>query len=335
MAKVLIISTWNGFSVLAHLRQVKKYKNIKELEFWNPIPDQFPCPQLQKALEEKARLWFFVNEGFAERFTWAPMVNRMYKDQVVNGDLTRLRRYDMHTIWREAGFFVPQQARNPVTLHDLPFGPPWIVRRNFGHSGTSRQTLIQSENDLQIWRDTFDFEDYVVEEFIDVSQNSICHTGRIIQIGEKLLPKNAAFTNNWFCHPPNSRGASNHRVVEGLDCLESLPYEVDMGQVKSLFNVQGNDIAAIDFSFQDGKLIPWEINFPFGFFSRASTISEETINFQLEFLNSILSYFEIDVELTYSEVEEIYTEFFEYKAPWRAKGFYKSWEGLCPIEELP
>lgn len=335
--RVTLITGWPGYSLVAYMRLIKERVGIEGIDFFDVSKeDNYSGEDLHNVVENSTDVLFFVNEQFAFNCHWLETFLNFFNGRVVNKNLWGQHRWNVYRRWRDEGINVPQQIKGPINdLDDVPFGPPYIIRRQLGHGGSSRQTFIETNTDLNTWVEEWKTTDYLLEEFVDTSLYGFKYQARVTRIGDKLIPKNVTIASDWYCQPENRNNADIHKVYEGLNCLYKMPFYVDEKKLFKIFEAQGNEILSLEFSFLNGEIIPWEVNYPFDFVTDCPDTKEATpeiVELQQELINSFLHYFGLDCQVDYEQAKSLYEEFCAYEAPLDRSHPYRTWEGLCPLK---
>jgi len=243
-----------------------RYKGLDSIEIYNSEnPDSIN-------LNLYDTIVFITGENYADNHPiFIQKVGRVFKGTLINYDCQGFFYRDtVLNEWKGIGpDFINAFGYNIPEEEKIPFGPPYIMRATKGHAGLSNMTLFYQYEDMKNWPWWIwglDFADHIIQEYINVGINGTYDVGRVMWIGDTLIPMYALETNSWQGRPDRSvclkRAVGQHcfsELIRGFDEVEDFEC-----QMRHIINLTRIEIGALDFGVKNGKVIPWDVTSKWG-----------------------------------------------------------------------
>lgn len=324
MKKTLIVTNQDHFALLSMIQWLLIYKEAENVEFVL-FPHGKDALNKARNLNSYDNVWLFVDQEFG--FHWPKLQAALkYFDGnfYMGGTPDKLKRFAMREVWRKAGLYNPGIVRGPVhDLSALPFGPPYIARRDEGHQDFSNPEVIWKQSELEDWlirednrmmgnlhinpRNLAPVGDrYVIEEFVDTSVEGIYHQARVTRIGDTIYPKQYQYAPKLW-NPQMASPEEGKVQLKGT--IGPLANHFKMEDFLPYFDAFNSTICALDFSMDhQGRIVPWEIVTCFAIrFANRIELDPEDITDNQTILNAIAQTLEFGFEITYEDVFAVTT----------------------------
>lgn len=295
-----------------------RYKGLDSVEIYNgQNPDSIN-------LNSYDTIVFITGENYADNHPiFIQKVGRTFKGRLINYDCQGFFYRDtVLSQWKGIGpDFVNAFGHNIPSEDEIPFGPPYIMRATKGHAGLSNMTLFYQHEDLKSWPWWIwglDFADHIIQEYIDVGIHGTFDVGRIMWVGDMLIPMYALETRSWQGRP--DRDVCLRRAV-GQNCFSELIRGFDQikdfeSQMKHIISLTNIEIGALDFGVKGGRVIPWDVTAKWGHGFLAHQPEASSENFTL-LINSLFDMIDNPLRITLDEALMILEEAEIEAKPWK------------------
>lgn len=179
----------------------------------------------------------------------------IYEDIYQHVDGKRCINFDCSLVERLE--IVEQCNDSLLWNYELP--GDYLFRLADGHGNQSSPCRVKTQEDFSSWLELSQGRDYIVQKFIDTKIGEHYYSGRIVCIGNELLPLHSIKANHW-----NTNLHAGHVIEfrEDEKCLEMIPNyrntDEFWNEVFDMFQTLKLELGFIDFSLKDNELIVWE-----------------------------------------------------------------------------
>jgi len=179
----------------------------------------------------------------------------IYEDICKHVERKRCINFDCSLVDR---FEIVEQC-NSSLLWDYRLPGDYLFRLADGHGNQSSPYRVKTQEDFTLWIELAKGRDYIVQRFIDTQIGKYYYSGRIVCIGNELLPLHSIKANHWNT---NLHAGNVIEFREDEKCLKLLPTYKNTDKfwndVLNVFHKLKLELGFIDFSLVNDELIVWE-----------------------------------------------------------------------------
>jgi hypothetical protein len=181
---------------------------------------------------------------------------------------------------------------NRFAVHSMRDWPritrfPVFVRYSTEHSGALTPLLKDAEAlakcAAEMERRNAVFEDLLIVEFLDTSQDGVFRKYSAFRVGNTILAHHIFHSRDWHVKAASIEGSAE-RIVEEQDFQRDNPH---LEQLREIYGIAKIDFGRIDYAMLDDRVQVWEINTNPLILARRATYKSEQMAAKITFAAAI------------------------------------------------